>query len=103
MGQRKSLMQSLGRALIQKEKIQTTEAKAKELRPFVEKLITRSKDGSLMSRRLLIERLNGKREAKKLIEVIGPKYKARNGGYTRIVKLTRRQSDGSPMAIIELV
>lgn len=102
-GERKALMQSLARAIILKEKITTTEAKAKELRPFIEKLITRSKDASLNSRRLLISRLNGEKEAKKLIEKIGPKFKDRKGGYTRIIKLTPRVSDGSKMAIIELV
>ena len=102
-GLRKALIQSLARSLILKGKMKTTEAKAKELRPFIEKLITRSKDGSLNSHRLLISRLNGKKEAKKLIDVIGPKYLDRKGGYTRIVKLTDRQSDGSKMAIIELI
>lgn len=101
--QRKALLKSLALSLVMHEKIKTTEAKAKELRPFVEKLITRGKVSGLFSRRLLIARLGDKEGSKKLIEELAPRYKKREGGYTRIIKLPRRISDASPMAIIEFV
>lgn len=100
--ERKALLRSLAQSLVIREKIKTTEAKAKEIRPFVEKLITRSKETTLADRRFLITQV-GSEGAKKLIDVIGPKFKERNGGYTRIVKMPRRLSDGSKMAMIELV
>jgi large subunit ribosomal protein L17 len=100
--QRKALMRSLARNLVVREKIETTEAKAKELRPFVEKLVTRSKTNSLATKRFLVTQV-GQDGAKKLVETIGPKFKARNGGYVRISKLPRRVSDGSKMAHIEFV
>ncbi len=100
--QRKALLRSLAQSLVVREKIQTTAAKAKELRPFVEKLITRSKNGTVANRRFLINQL-GEQGAKKLIDTVGPKFKERPGGYTRIIKLPRRVSDGSAMARIELV
>ena len=100
--QRAALLVSLATALIEREKITTTEAKAKELRPFVEKLVTRSKSGTLAARRILVARV-GVNPSKKLIEVLGPKYKERAGGYTRIVKMPRRTSDGAPLARIEFV
>ena len=81
--------------------------KAKELRPFMEKLITSAKrapKNDLSVRRLIVARLSGRRpEVKKLFEVIAPKYKDRKGGYTRILKLGFRKSDGAPMASIEFV
>ena len=103
--QRKALFQSLAVSLLDKEKIQTTESKAKELRPFVEKLITRGKKDSIFTKRLLRARLGSGNLniVKKLTNEIAEKYKERNGGYTRITKLTPRQGDGSPMAQIELV
>ena len=101
---RKALINSLTLNLIVRGKIKTTEAKAKELRPFVEKLVTRAKGGSSATRRLIIAKLWGRRsEVAKLFEVIAPKYKDRNGGYTRVLKLGARRSDGAPMAIIEFV
>ncbi len=99
---RKALMRSLAQALVIREKIQTTEAKAKELRPFVEKLITRSKTGSIATKRFLITQL-GHEGANKLIDTVGPKFKERAGGYTRITKLPVRMSDASRMAQIEFV
>jgi large subunit ribosomal protein L17 len=99
---RKALMLSIARALILREKIQTTEAKAKEVSPFVEKLVTKAKKGDLASRRELLKSLQP-RLAKKMLEEIGPRYRERNGGYTRIFKLERRKSDGAKMAIVELV
>lgn len=101
-GQRNALVASLARSLILGEKITTTEVKAKALRPVVEKLITKGKTDTVATRRLLGARV-GEEGAKKLVDVLGPKYKSRNGGYTRIIKLGTRTSDRAAMAIIELV
>ncbi|HNU95442.1 MAG TPA: 50S ribosomal protein L17 [Candidatus Paceibacterota bacterium] len=102
--QRNALMKGLMLSLIAHGKIETTEAKAKELRPMIEKLITKANVGTLASNRLVISRLyNLKSEANKLINEIAPKYKGRNGGYTRITKLPRRTGDASKMAIIEFI
>jgi len=100
--QRKALLRSLASALFQNEKIKTTEAKAKEVSGFAEKYITRAKKGDLASRRLLLKYFP-KKIVKKMIDEIGPRYKKRNGGYTRIIKLGARKSDSAKMAIIELV
>jgi len=90
--------------LIVRGKIKTTEPKAKELRPFIEKLITRAKRGDLATRRLVAAKLSNRgQEVKKLFKVIAPKYSNQNGGYTRVLKLGARKSDGSKMAIIEFV
>ncbi len=102
--QRAALLASLALNLIVREKIKTTEPKAKELRPFIEKLVTRAKKGDLATRRLIIAKLsNRSKEVKKLFEVIAPKYKDTNGGYTRVLKLGARKSDGAKMAHIEFV
>ncbi|MDO8572517.1 MAG: 50S ribosomal protein L17 [bacterium] len=101
--QRQALIRSLACSLIIKEKIRTTEAKAKELRPYIEKMVTRGRKGDVFSRRLLVSRLGNESATKKLVEKIAPRYKERTGGYTRIVKLTPRQGDASKMAIIEFV
>jgi large subunit ribosomal protein L17 len=100
--QRHALLASLARALILNEKIQTTEAKAKELRPFIEKLVTRSKENSISNRRVLTSRLS-EDVAEKLVKEIGPRYIERPGGYTRIMKLGPRLEDGAVMVIIEFV
>jgi large subunit ribosomal protein L17 len=100
--QRKALLRSLAYSLVIKEKIKTTEPKAKELRPFIEKLITFGKKDTLASRRILDTRV-GRIAGKKIALTLSPKYKSTKGGYTRITKLIRRSSDGSPMAIIEFV
>jgi len=97
-------MNSLARSLIVREKIKTTLPKAKELRPFIEKLVTRAKRGDVATRRLMIGSLGGSsREVKKLFEVLAPKYADKKGGYTRVMKLGVRVADGAPMAIIEFV
>lgn len=83
--------------------IVTTETRAKELRSVAEKLITKAKAGTLHDRRLVIARMPHKEAVLKLFNELGPKYAARNGGYTRIVKLGTRVGDASPMAVIELV
>lgn len=102
--QRESLLKGLMLALIAHGRIETTEAKAKELRPMIEKIITKANVGTLASRRLVISRLyNLSSEANKLIDTIAPKYKGRDGGYTRITKLPRRGGDASKMAIIEFI
>ena len=90
-------------ALIKHEQITTTTAKAKELRPYVEKLITLAKRGGLSNRRLAHARLLDETQLVKLFDVIAPRYADRNGGYTRIVKAGIRASDAAPIAIIELV
>src|SRR4051812_45175566 len=84
--QRKALLRSLALNLVTREKIQTTEAKAKELRPFVEKLITRSKENTVANRRFLVTQV-GAHGAKKLLENLAPKFMERKGGYIRIIKL----------------
>jgi len=102
--QRHALLKGLVLALIAHGRIETTEAKAKELRPMIEKMITKANIGTLASRRLVISRLyNLKAEASKLIDTIAPKYKNRTGGYTRITKLPRRAGDASKMAVIEFI
>ena len=102
--QKKALMNSLVLNLIVREKIKTTEPKAKELRPFIEKLVTQAKKNNLATKRFIISKLFGRRiETKKLFEILAPKYKDRKGGYTRITKLSPRKSDGAKMAVIEFV
>ena len=98
------LVSSLALNLIVRGKIKTTEAKAKELRPFIEKMVTRAKSDTVANRRTIVARLtNRKPETKKLFEVIAPKYKEINGGYTRILKMGPRKSDSAKMAIIEFI
>ena len=101
-GPRVALLKSLARSLILHEKIKTTEAKAKTLRSIVEKMITRGKVATVANRRVLAKETNPDM-VKKLVNDIAPRYKERNGGYTRITKLGQRNSDGAKMAIIELV
>jgi large subunit ribosomal protein L17 len=101
--QRKALLKSLITAFFLKEKIKTTEAKAKEISGKIEKIITKAKKENLASRRLLNKFLADK-IVKKIITEITPRYKEkREGGYTRVIKLGPRKSDGAKMAIIELV
>ena len=99
---RRALFKSLAYSLTLKGRITTTEAKAKELRPVIEKLVTLGKKETLASRRLLVERI-GQEAAKKISKEWSPLYKERKGGYTRITKMAPRKSDGSPMAVIEFV
>ncbi|ABQ67690.1 50S ribosomal protein L17 [Rhizorhabdus wittichii] len=100
---RTALFRNQSAALIKHEQILTTLAKAKELRPYVEKLITLAKKGGLANRRLAHARLQDDTQLKKLFEVLAERYASRNGGYTRIVKAGIRASDAASMAIIEFV
>ncbi len=100
--QRKALLKALASALLLNEKIKTTEAKAKEVSSLVEKFITQAKKGDLASIKLLAK-FFPKKIVKKSMEEIAPRYKERKGGYTRIIKLGPRKSNGAKMAIIELV
>jgi large subunit ribosomal protein L17 len=100
---RAALFRNMAAALIKHEQITTTTAKAKELRPYVEKLITLAKKGGLSNRRLAHARLLDDKQLIKLFEVLAPRYADRNGGYTRVIKAGLRASDAAPIAIIELV
>ncbi|MXO85591.1 50S ribosomal protein L17 [Altererythrobacter aurantiacus] len=102
-GHRKALFRNMAAALIKHEQILTTAPKAKELRPYVEKLITLAKRGGLSNRRLAQSRLLDETQLKKLFDVLADRYSDREGGYTRIIKAGYRASDSAPMAIIELV
>ncbi|KRC81581.1 50S ribosomal protein L17 [Sphingomonas sp. Root241] len=98
-----ALFRNMSAALIKHEQITTTVAKAKELRPYIEKLITLAKKGGLSNRRLAHSRLLDDAQLTKLFDVLAARYADRNGGYTRVIKAGIRASDASPMAIIEFV
>ncbi len=100
---RAALFRNMAAALIKHEQITTTTAKAKELRPYVEKLITLAKKGGLSNRRLAHARLLDDTQLVKLFDTLAPRYADRSGGYTRIIKAGLRASDAAPIAIIELV
>jgi large subunit ribosomal protein L17 len=102
--QRRALLRSLARALIIEERISTTEAKAKELRPYIERLVTYGKKNTLAARRLTIAKLGDKAAVKKLFDAIAPRYLERTGGYTRVVKRTARgTNDARKLAYIAFV
>lgn len=101
--QRKALISGLARSLILHERIETTEAKAKELRPFIEKLITTGSKQTVAARRDILSKITDKEAVKKLVDTIAPKYKERQGGYTRIIKLPQRAGDAAKIAVIEFV
>ncbi|MEQ8311340.1 MAG: 50S ribosomal protein L17 [Sphingopyxis sp.] len=100
---RTAMFRNMSASLIKHEQITTTVAKAKELRPYVEKLVTLAKRGGLANRRLAQSRLMDDTQLKKLFDVLAERYKDRNGGYTRIIKAGIRASDAAPIAIIEFV
>jgi len=102
-GHRHALLRNLAAALVKHEQITTTLPKAKELRPYVEKLITLAKRGGLSNRRLAMSRLGDEAQLKKLFDVLAERYGDREGGYTRVIKAGIRASDAAPMAVIELV
>ena len=101
--QRLALFRGQVTDLLRYEKLRTTEAKAKEVRPLAERIITLGKDGSLHSRRRALRFVTDPKVVRKVFEDIGPRYADRHGGYTRIVKLGPRPGDGAPMAQLELV
>jgi large subunit ribosomal protein L17 len=100
---RKAMFANMAAALIKHEQIVTTLPKAKDLRPVVEKLITLGKRGDLHARRQAMSKLRDEAMVKKLFEVLGARYKDRNGGYTRVLKAGFRYGDNAPMAVIEFV
>ena len=101
--QRRAFLRSLAVNLIAHGKIKTTTARAKELRPIIEKLVTRARGGLLADRRLLLSRLGRPEAMQKLITEIAPRYEKRAGGYTRITLLPPRLADGCPQAMIEFI
>ncbi len=102
-GPRRALLRGLLENVILYEKVKTTEAKAKAVRPLVEQIISRCKENTLHARREISKTLYTDNAVRKCMEVLGPRYKERAGGYTRIVKLGERKGDGAAVAQIELV
>lgn len=100
---REALLRNMATSLFRHGRIQTTTAKAKELRPFAEKLVTLAKRGDLHSRRLAARKIHDHDVLFALFETIGPRFAERPGGYTRVLKIGHRQGDGAEMALIELV
>jgi len=102
-GAREMMLRNLTSSVLIYERVKTTKAKARVVKSWVEKSITTAKKGDLAARRALIAKLPQKMAVKKAMEVLGKRYKERNGGYTRIINLPTRQGDGAEMAQIELV
>ncbi len=102
-GPREALVRGLAKSLIDKGRIKTTLARAKALRPYVERLVTIAKNDTVTAKRTVTSRLGGEVKLDKLFKEIGPRYKDRAGGYTRIIKMPARSGDASPQAIIEFV
>jgi large subunit ribosomal protein L17 len=100
---RTAMFANMAASLIKHEQITTTLPKAKELRPFVERLVTLAKRGDLHARRIAISRVRDVDQVGKLFTTLGPRYKARNGGYTRVLKAGFRYGDNAPLAVIEFV
>ncbi len=100
---RTAMFANMAASLIKHEQIITTLPKAKELRPFVEKLVTLAKKGDLHARRIAISRVRDRDQVGKLFETLGPRYKGRNGGYIRVLKAGFRYGDNAPVAVIEFV
>jgi large subunit ribosomal protein L17 len=100
---RRAMFANMAAALIKHEQIVTTLPKAKDLRPIVEKLVTLGKRGDLHARRQAVAELRDQAMVKKLFDVLGPRYKERNGGYTRVLKAGYRYGDSAPVAVIEFV
>ena len=100
---RTAMFANMAASLIKHEQITTTLPKAKELRPFVEKLVSLAKRGDLHARRIAISRVRDNDQVRKLFETLGPRYKARNGGYIRVLKAGFRHGDNAPVAVIEFV
>ena len=102
-GHRQAMLSNLGASLVRHEQIVTTLAKAKDLKRVMDKYITLAKRGDLNSRRLAAARMRDEAMVKKLFETLGPRYKSRSGGYTRVLKAGYRHGDSAPVAVIELV
>lgn len=102
-GPRKALLRHIVESVILYEKVKTTHAKAKAAQPLVERAITVSRRGTLTARRALVQELYTENAVRKCMEVLGPRYRERHGGYTRIVKLGERKGDNAPEVQIELV
>ena len=100
---RKALLRNMVTSLLEFEKIETTDAKAKELRKVADKMITWGKRGDLHARRQVLKVVNNKKTAQKLFGDIAPRFRERKGGYTRIIKTGRRKGDNAPLSIIELI
>jgi large subunit ribosomal protein L17 len=100
---RQAMFGNMAASLIKHEQIVTTLPKAKALRPVVERLVTLAKKGDLASRRLVVSRMRDETQAKKLFDTLAPRYKARAGGYTRVLKAGFRHGDNAPLAVIEFV
>lgn len=100
---RKAVLRNMATSLFRHERVETTQAKAKELRPFAERLITLAKRGDVHARRLVGRKIADREILGKLFDDIGPRYESRPGGYTRILKTGSRRGDGAEMAFIELV
>ena len=100
---RKAMLANMAASLIEHEQIVTTLPKAKEMKPFMDKLVTLAKKGDLPARRQAIAKVRNKDAVKKLFDVMGERYSERNGGYTRVLKAGYRHGDNAPMAVIELV
>lgn len=100
---RKALLRNLVTSFLEKERVRTTVAKAKEARPLAEKMITLAKRGTLHSRRQALRFVRKESAVKKLFDELGPRFSERNGGYSRIVRLAPRAGDGADMAMLELV
>lgn len=99
----RKMLANMAASLIAEERITTTETRAKLLRPYVEKMVTKARRGDLHSRRLILRKIQNNDVVTKLFDDVGPRYEDRDGGYTRIVKLGPRRGDGTEMAIIEFV
>ena len=99
----RKILANLAASLIEEERITTTRARAKMLRPYVEKMVTKARRGDLHSRRLILRKIQNNDVVTKLFDDVAPRYEGRDGGYTRIVKVGPRRGDGTEMAIIEFV
>lgn len=102
-GQRRALLRNLATSFLAKERIQTTEARAKEVRSIAEKMITLAKEDNLHARRQVLAYLLDEDVVKKLFDVIGPRYAGQSGGYTRMYRVGPRRGDAAPMVVIELI
>ncbi|MCK4417612.1 MAG: 50S ribosomal protein L17 [Candidatus Latescibacteria bacterium] len=100
---RKAMLRNLVTSLVEHEGVKTTDAKAKEVRPLVEKLITLAKRGDLHARRQALAVLRGRKVAAKLFDTIAPRFADREGGYTRIIKIGQRKGDGASVSLIEIL